>query len=178
MLVDEGEALLNSLHSSISICACKNRSFGTGIKGTVINALCKSENVLEFNRDVTKTNNLDIEGYVVANPVSLNTYELFQIVDESKNRAEKEKKLKLIIGTDKGTYEDFVVYKRVSSIKFELDSEVYDLCKILVETNGEIRFPNNIFETIQIAFEKDYCLFYTLVALITKILNSNIIYLK
>ena len=50
LLVDEGEALLNSLHSSISICACKNRSFGTGIKGTVTNALCKSANILESHR--------------------------------------------------------------------------------------------------------------------------------
>ena len=30
LLVDEGEALLNSLHSSVSICTCKDRSFGTG----------------------------------------------------------------------------------------------------------------------------------------------------
>lgn len=43
LLVDEGEALLNSLHSSVSICACKNRSFGTGINGTVINALLRPE---------------------------------------------------------------------------------------------------------------------------------------
>jgi len=46
-----------------------------------------------------------------------------------------------------------------------------------IESNT-IRFPSNIFETIQTAFEKDYCLFYTLLAIITKILNSNMVYLK
>ena len=93
LLVDEGEALLNSLHSSVSICACKNRSFGSGINGTVINALNKPTTILKFNGDVTKTSNLKIEGYVVANPTSANTYEFFQFVEESKSRIEAEKKL-------------------------------------------------------------------------------------
>ena len=55
---------------------------------------------------------------------------------------------------------------------------MYDLCTILIDTNGQFRFPSNIFETVQTAFEKNYCPFYTLLALITKILNSNMIYLK
>ena len=114
----------------------------------------------------------------MANPTPVNTYEIFQFLDESKSLIKKEKKLKLIIKTTGGNYEDFCVYKRISAIKFELESEVYDLCTILVDDGGQIRFPSNIFETIQKAFEKDYCMFYTLVAIITKILNSNMIYLK
>ena len=96
LLVDEAEALLNSLHSSISICACKNKTFGTGVKGTVIKALCQSTNILKFNHDVKRTNFLDIEGYVVANPTPTNTYDLCQFLDESKSRIEARKKLKLI----------------------------------------------------------------------------------
>ena len=177
LLVDEGEALLNSLHSSISICACKNRSFGTGINGIVINALNKSTTILKFNGDVTRTSNLDIQGYVVANPTSANTYEFSQFLEESKSRIETEKKLMLIIQPfSDGNYDDFTVYKRISSIKFKLGLKVYDLCTVL--ENNTIRFPSNIFETIQTAFEQDYYLFYTLLAIITKILNSNMIYLK
>ena len=176
LLVDEGEALLNSLHSSVSICACKNRSFGSGINGTVINALNKPTTILKFNGDVTKTSNLKIEGYVVANPTSANTYEFFQFLEESKSRIEAKKKLALVIQPSDGNYNDFTVYKQISSIKFKLGFKVYDLCT--VSKSNTIKFPPNIFETIQIAFEKDYCLFYTLLALITKILNSNMIYLK
>lgn len=77
-----------------------------------------------------------------------------------------------------GNYDDFTVYKRISSIKFKLGFKVYDLCTVLEYPNKEIRFPSDIFETIQTAFEKDYCLFYTLLAIITKILDSNMIYLK
>ncbi len=177
LLVDEREALLNSLHSSISICACKNRSFGTGINGIVINALNKSTTILKFNGDVTRTSNLDIQGYVVANPTSANTYEFSQFLEESKSRIETEKKLMLIIQPfSDGNYDDFTVYKRISSIKFKLGLKVYDLCTVL--ENNTIRFPSNIFETIQTAFEQDYYLFYTLLAIITKILNSNMIYLK
>jgi hypothetical protein len=176
LLVDEGEALLNSLHSSVSICACKNRSFGTGINGNVINALNKPTAILKFNGDVTRTSNLKIEGYILANPTSTNTYEFSQFLEESKSRVEAEKKLALIIQPSGGNYDDFTVYKQISSIKFKLGVRVYDLCTIT--ENNEIRFDRNIFETIQTAFEKDYCLFYTLLALITKILNSNMIYLK
>ena len=176
LLVDEGEALLNSLHSSVSICACKDRSFGTGINGNVINALSKSTAILKFNGDVTRTSNLKIEGYIVANPTPTNTYEFSQFLEESKSRIGAEKKLALVIQPSDGNYNDFTVYKQISSIKFKLGFKVYDLCT--VTENNTIRFPRNIFETIQTAFEKDYCLFYTLLALITKILNSNMIYLK
>lgn len=176
LLVDEGEALLNSLHSSVSICACKDRSFGTGINGNVINALNKPTVILKFNGDVTRTSNLKIEGYIVANPTSTNTYEFSQFLEESKSRIEEEKKLALVIQTSGGNYNDFTIYKQISSIKFKLGFEVYDLCTLT--ENNKIRFDRNIFETIQTAFEKDYCLFYTLLALITKILNSNMIYLK
>jgi len=176
LLVDEGEALLNSLHSSVSICACKDRSFGTGINGNVINALNKPTAILKFNGDVTRTSNLKIEGYIVANPTSTNTYEFSQFLEESKSRIEAGKKLALVIQPSGGNYNDFTVYKQISSIKFKLGFKVYDLCTLT--ENNEIRFDRNIFETIQTAFEKDYCLFYTLLALITKILNSNMIYLK
>ena len=179
LLVDEGEALLNSLHSSVSISACKNRAFGTGISGTVINALRRSTTVLKFNRDVTSTRNLNIVGYVVANPTPANTFEFCQLLEESKSRIEIEKKLMLIIQPfPGGKYDDFTVYKRISSIKFKLGLRVYHLCSVLEHPNKEIRFPSNIFETIQTAFEEDYCSFYTLIGIITKILDSNMIYLK
>ena len=168
--------MLNSLHSSVSICTCKDRSFGTGINGNVINALNKSAAILKFNGDVTRTSNLKIEGYIVAIPTSTNTYEFSQFLEESKSRIEAKKKLALVIQPSDGHYNDFTVYKQISSIKFKLGFKVYDLCT--VTENNTIRFDRNIFETIQTAFEEDYCLFYTLLALITKILNSNMIYLK
>ena len=45
-------------------------------------------------------------------------------------------------------------------------------------TNGEIKPHFSIFESIQQAFENKYRIFYTLIAIITEILNSNFIYLK
>ena len=132
LLVDEGEALLNSLHSSVSISACKNRSFGTGINGIVINALNKSTTILKFNGDVTRTSNLKIEGYIVANPTSINTYEFSQFLEESKSRIEAKKKLALVIQPSDGNYNDFTVYKQISSIKLECARfKIYTILAIL-----------------------------------------------
>ena len=39
---------------------------------------------LNLTVDVTRTSNLDIEGYIVAIPTSANTYEFSQFLEESK----------------------------------------------------------------------------------------------
>ena len=85
--------------------------------------------------------------------------------------------MKLVLSTNRlGVYEDFVVYEKISSIKVELKGYYYRMCCFL--PNGTVSFYPEIFETMQNIFEEEYGLLYTLLALITKIINSNSMYLK
>lgn len=174
-IIDEGECLLNTLIKDVPISRCVDRRFGTKVKGNLSTSLDRSKNTLSHpgNENVTNSHNSFVYGSIRAEPGPYNTYELFKFVNLLRTN---EPCLDIKIHTGKSFYEDFTVFKEVKTVDVILKSEIYNIFEITKDF--KIKFNDRLFRTIERAKEIDFVIFYTLIALIDRVIKCNSLYIK
>ena len=126
--------MLNQLIKDVLICRCIHKTFGIKVRGNLVKALDRSQNVLSNpeNGDVKMEQGSLIFGKIRAEPAPYNTLDLFEFNEFTKIN---EPCLNIVLETGQSSYKDFTVFNEVKSIGVMLNKERYHICTIPKDGN-------------------------------------------